>query len=439
MRREDISDSLNMLDDDLIAETEKVRNQALESSDVIDEKPVNVRKIWMKWGTLAACLCVVVLLSVVLTHMIDKDTSVTDITNIADNQIEEDTIHPDGNDNPVHEEASGTTELAYAPDGLQILEFRYVYEGGSFEGLMYPNEYELYEMNMASNPWNNQLEFDTLPVYKDLAHAENGVGIALDKDSLYAMADDVAIAIGAKILETKEETFKLDGVWIINAIHVEADIAQFSVYADGDVTIRYTKYGEIETCMKLPGTIDNSNKKDVVEYWAETTAEITGISEYATVITSDYDFEENLHSSYGIYDASGDDVQDVLNYTYKNVSFDLDDAGNLEALSYENELAYTEKTGDYPIIAAEEANVLLMEGKYVTSVPYEISGEEHVVSVELTYRSAQYGEFLIPYYRFYVEIPEEKHSDLNCYGAYYVPAIKQDYISENQVYDGALN
>lgn len=159
MRKEDISDSLNMLDDDLIVETEKVRNQALESSDVIDEKPVNVRKIWMKWGTLAACLCVVVLLSVVLTHMIDKDTNVTDTTNVAERQTEEELSLPGGTDSVINEEDPAATELAYASDGLQILEFRYVYEGGSFEGLMYPNEYELYEMNMAANPWSDQLVF----------------------------------------------------------------------------------------------------------------------------------------------------------------------------------------------------------------------------------------------------------------------------------------
>lgn len=49
-------------------------------------------------------------------------------------------------------------------------------------------------------------------------------------------------------------------------------------------------------------------------------------------------------------------------------------------------------------------------------------------------------ELLIPYYRFYVLLPDMKQDNgLQTYGAYYVPAITDEYISNMPVYDGHFN
>ena len=45
MKKEHISDALNMLNDDIIEETNNVRTNA---------KP---KRKWVKWGVVAACLC----------------------------------------------------------------------------------------------------------------------------------------------------------------------------------------------------------------------------------------------------------------------------------------------------------------------------------------------------------------------------------------------
>ena len=56
MKKEHISDALNMLNDDIIEETNKVRANA---------KPT--RK-WVKWGTVAACLCLTVTIAIPMLH-----------------------------------------------------------------------------------------------------------------------------------------------------------------------------------------------------------------------------------------------------------------------------------------------------------------------------------------------------------------------------------
>ena len=56
------------------------------------------------------------------------------------------------------------------------------------------------------------------------------------------------------------------------------------------------------------------------------------------------------------------------------------------------------------------------------------------------YRKADYDEYFIPYYRFYVELPEaEADHDLNTYGAYYVPAVQEKYIANMPLWDGSFN
>ncbi len=102
---------------------------------------------------------------------------------------------------------------------------------------------------------------------------------------------------------------------------------------------------------------------------------------------------------------------------------------------YQQDLS--EKIGDYPIITTDEASELLESGYYITTVP-EVMGE--VVSMELIYRTGMSDDYYMPYYRFLIELPEaERENGLKSYGAYYVPAVEQQYISDLTVWDGRFN
>lgn len=55
------------------------------------------------------------------------------------------------------------------------------------------------------------------------------------------------------------------------------------------------------------------------------------------------------------------------------------------------------------------------------------------------YNTGEREEYFMPYYRFYVELPEEKRAGLNNYGAYYVPAVEKEYLTNMPVWDGSFN
>ena len=103
-----------------------------------------------------------------------------------------------------------------------------------------------------------------------------------------------------------------------------------------------------------------------------------------------------------------------------------------------------EKIGDYPIVAAEKATERLISGNYQTSVPVEFPGKEFIGKIELVYRAGRFEEVLLPYYRFYVQLPDTVNQSaaekgLKTYGGYYDPAIEDEYITNMPLYDGSFN
>ena len=92
------------------------------------------------------------------------------------------------------------------------------------------------------------------------------------------------------------------------------------------------------------------------------------------------------------------------------------------------------------------ADRLFNRGEYAAAkAEYaELSKDKSLSKAELVYRGGRTEETLLPYYRFYVLLPEELQpdaaaEDLAVYGAYYVPAIAGEYITNMPLYDGSFN
>ena len=83
---------------------------------------------------------------------------------------------------------------------------------------------------------------------------------------------------------------------------------------------------------------------------------------------------------------------------------------------------------------------MLLDGGYITTVPYEIPGKKYISKIELIYRGSIGENIWMPYYRFLVEIPElEQENGLKNFGAYYVPAIEMEYITGLPLWNGSFN
>ena len=153
----------------------------------------------------------------------------------------------------------------------------------------------------------------------------------------------------------------------------------------------------------------------------------------------DYDIYGRQLYRLEFFEGAGSDLDQILHYNFTPVAFYCDDAGGLFLVRiWQPDLS--QKMGDYPIITASQARELLLEGHYITTVPYEMPGREYIRKVELVYRTGTQKEYYMPYYRFYAELPQEKRENgLNTYGAYYVPAVSGEYLIGMPTWDGSFN
>ena len=176
------------------------------------------------------------------------------------------------------------------------------------------------------------------------------------------------------------------------------------------------------------------------EYFRAQYGELLGMEEpRLNLYGGDYDIYGRQLYRLEFFEGDGSDLDRILHYNFTPVAFYCDDTGGLFLVRiWQPDLS--QKMGDYPIIIASEARELLLEGHYITTVPYEIPGREYIRKVELVYRTGTQKEYYMPYYRFYAELPQEKRENgLNTYGAYYVPAVSGEYLTGMPTWDGSFN
>lgn len=324
---------------------------------------------------------------------------------------------------------------------LPMLELGIDNTGGmSFEG------YFLKEVDdfLCDNPWNNQLFLSKLPVYSNIAYDEKGTPCALIEKRLeewIRIAADKSDTTVTNI--TKSYANDLYGGYeedFVYAITAETADGEIVANAAGGLTIIFNDP------ISLPFDFDNGNRaqgKKATEYFSNNFSAL--ISEFidfekpAFAISYDYNAYKKIVGKYIAYDSADNRIRDILNYNLQYVNFQLDESGNLLWINICNSFCGVEKMGDYPIVSVNKAKSELEKGNYISSYLDGFPGKEYIADVELVYTHGK-RETVAPYYRFIVELPETPslNEEIKNYGSFYVPAIREEYISEIILYDGIL-
>ncbi len=314
-----------------------------------------------------------------------------------------------------------------------------------------------------ANPWNENTVLTTLPVYQNpLTYDDVYTMIAsgADFDAMRSLALDVAGRLGLdpdqvtvsdnapgeeerqKITEKMESVGDTvpDGYFDPTAVTVEADGIKIEVDQIQTATIYFDPAISLPEEYNFTHYASYDETAAVAEYLKGQYQDLIGIDNpQLNLCGGDYNIYGQEKYDIAFFDAAGSETEQIIQYNFNQVTFACNDEGKLFlARVYRPDLS--EKMGDYPIISPEQAKDLLIHGSYITSVPYEMPGEAYIRKVELVYRTGQYDAYFLPYYRFYVELPEEKlENGLRDYGAYYVPAVESAYLSNMPVWDGSFN
>lgn len=399
MKSEVILDAIGEADDKYIEEAAPKEKRAKKRS-------------WVKWGAAAACLALAVYAGF---RFLPTESSGPNVAG-----------------------GTGSLPTLTIPSETET-------GGMGFEACM---AHEISELD-DGNPWSADTRLKTLPVYKNnTVYNSAGVGgPGIGRERMLEAAERAAKALKMKITgvvyDTAGNPSKDSGAEddAVSSLTATTDTAKIEVTGNGMVTVSFKE------SIKLPQEYgftytDPSDEEagKATDYLMERFSDFLSFRKPQKALFADYTFDGNRNRSYCAYDADGDITERILNYNFNQVQFAPDDDGNLMLIRKYDGLSCAEKIGDYPLVTSEEALKLLLDGNYVTSVPEKMPGEEYVAKTELVYKTGYTNATFLPYYRFWVELPDMKlENGLKTFGAYYVPAVQRRYLSNMPLWDGSFN
>lgn len=365
------------------------------------DRPVKKRTTWRRWGAMAACLAVLLGVGFLFFPRSSPDT-------------------PD----PVQ------TELPTLPVSMGPSLGGYGYEG-----------YYVRDISDLKNTSPSQIGSlpDTLPVFRN---ATGGYPLQAAteeyKAKMLTLCRSVAGRLGwdaektAEVWEERSDGLAPTTVTATGADGVKIEVDQFMT-----VTISYPDRNRPFSENVLP-TYDDAYKlaeKLLAEY-----RDLMNFANPQICITGgDYNIDGEQSYDIAFVETGGTQTEELLEFFFHGAEFFCNEGGE-PWLIHLRCTDLSDKVGDYPIITAQQAQAQLVAGHYITSCGWEMPGEAYIRKVELVYRTGEYDEYFMPYYRFYVELLEEAPVE-GCMhlAAYYVPAVAEEYLAPLSTWDGRFN
>ena len=314
MKREDISDAMAQIGDDLLEEADAARG----TGDVR-------RNHWKGWAALAACAGVVLFGAVRWGGGPAEPAP----TPAAETTAPPETAAP-----------AETAQPAVTPvptvDGLPMLTIELGEMGMGFEGYMAYDSSEL----VSGNPWTEEAGLTTLPVYENPLELDEYGQPAGDRTAMEAALREVAGRLGLEGAEIEETDW--------GALVIRGEGLTLDVTATLPVTL------EFEPTHALPEGYDfgyhapYDAMEAAGEYLMETYAALLDME---TPILSLWGGDYNIYREQGyqieVYEGAGDLTDQLVGYHFRRVAFYPNEEGRLWIIRfYQADLSH--KLGDYP-------------------------------------------------------------------------------------------
>lgn len=307
---------------------------------------------------------------------------------------------------------------------LPLLALRENDSARGYEGIILHDIKELEN----GNPWHQGISLKRLPIYKNTI-TRDGAGVpltGLNKQQMTNLANQLAQSLNQEmdeVIATSLSDISVDSTDKVIMITAKTKDYSIIVEADGN---RYIKFNQP---LSLNGNTE-AEIKDALLSISNQYQQVLQLKDYTLTIAHEYNYLGNQHSTYTLNQTHGDITKQMLNYAYNYTTLGVQENQLTQISLFKSNLS--QFIGDYPIIDTEAAKVLLLNGQYLSSVPETIENDNQIARVELIYSNHPFEQYLMPYYRFYIELPEDYNPtdyNLKTYGVYYVPAIEAHYLS----------
>ncbi|MBQ8789370.1 MAG: hypothetical protein IJZ58_07660, partial [Oscillospiraceae bacterium] len=303
MKAEDISEAMNNINEDFIESANERR------------KPRVRKSAWIKWVSAAAAIAVFAFAG-----------AKAFVPN-----------RPEQNDNPV-----GGTESEYGAS-LPILE--YVESSAAaygFEGYL---AYDISELENG-NPWNEKMAFEALPVFRN--NSFNEVGIAYPGIGEEAMLQKLNSITGGEHGETEYSRVgdfsSGSGIPDDFVNRIEADFGNHTIeiQSNGTIVVTYNGFGGEELPDDISFTYTETSEGDAyraISYICQNYCDFLDKGNTTFVTSGDYTFDGEFSRNYRIYDFSGDEISDMLNFSFSEIQLAPNDEGKLMLIRVNDKLS----------------------------------------------------------------------------------------------------
>lgn len=356
---------------------------------------------------------------------------------------------------PAAQEESAGAGAGAAPESGALPGFSLEEAGGAglgMEAVMVQSESELLP---TAWPVSSGETPASLPVYENARPADATGARAYTQEELSAIAQQTAAALGFEVervelspteaqRQATMERFEAAGLLPSeeDAPEVAAEKqAQLDYNLAPDSAAAVCTNGAVVTASRTgtvrvelaegfdaaPYTQDAQAYAAAVQRLADEYGAAFGMQAPQAAVQADYTVEGNVHLTNFVWDAAASPAQQLLFASCGRLSFSAGESG---AILYEQPQP-GRALGEYPLLSQSEAQALLLQGQCLAGAPYAVQSEADIAAVQLCYREG--SEVYAPWYRFWVKLPEEAQQDCaegcTAYGAYYVPAVRGEYIA----------
>lgn len=439
--------------------------------------------LWVKIGSAAAAVLVVggVTAGVMMNRPADglvqpgqptsSEAEATSDSSVPEQNITAEVSQPESNspvntsvpDDNTSQPEQGTLT---ADEDLPKITAKVEFGAMGFEG------YLLNEMSdlTSGNPWSEAQNITVMPVYKNRVQKDGAGGTIVTgltyydiQDELKTLLKDTAARMGVTFTDEEltdnaysaevqqEITEKLDGdvpEHYFDPTAMKVVTSEFTIETDAN----YVTDIEFTEPIKLPFSLqitDYDKAIEAAEYLMQEYSDLLDMEAPAISIDGgDYNYYgERSPFEISFYESAGTPEQDIENYFMNNVRFIGNEYGDLWIIRIVRYDLAAELVGNYPLITTDEATEKLKNGEFATSVPVsEGYKPESYDRVELVYRTRISDENFIPYYKFWIDVTEEIAAQgwgydepQKTYGAFYIPAVRPEYLEDTPTYDGSFN
>ncbi|MDO5095823.1 MAG: hypothetical protein Q4D65_04610 [Peptostreptococcaceae bacterium] len=430
MKKEDLFELIGNADEELLT---------------ISEKEHRRKNVMLKITAAVACLCLLVLS---LQHFIQIPKKETAAENPPILQTPKE-VDKDERQNPKDSDEESQMPEEVNDENLPVISLM---SERFFDGMGYAAiEHYHIDQSYIQGPWNPSIKIEKLPVYRNLQFnkAEGYIPVGVERKVLLSELKNLENKLGIQTKNLKFESYASDAP-ANKANYLKAkyddEKLEIEIESNGSKRLHYEKKIIPEGYNFYQNTLSQLDAEKSLDYLAERYAFLTGFKNPKKATFGDYNLHAEFSREYYLYDEGQDVAESIVNYNLKRASFSPSDRDEPSAyISLDDYTKSLELVGNYPVISRQKASKLLRLGKYVSSVPYPVTSKSEIAAIDIDYVTVPYIEYWIPFYCFYVKLPQEsldgKSTDwrLQSYGIYYVPAIPSKYIKSMETYEGQFN